>query len=81
MKAAEAAVQRLLDERGRRRAAGAGLQARIKRLAARAVRARREERRAAADGGARHHVLSAVFSGPQLGAELHIQIVGRQKPR
>lgn len=57
------------------RAAGAGLQARIERLSARAVRARREKRRAAADGGARQHVLA----GRQLDAEPHAKIVGRQK--
>ncbi|KVO94211.1 hypothetical protein WL21_17410 [Burkholderia ubonensis] len=61
------------------RAAGAGLQARIERLAARAVRARRAERRAAADGGARQHVLAAVFSRWQLDAELYAKIVGPQK--
>ncbi|OJA60233.1 hypothetical protein BGV68_05340 [Burkholderia ubonensis] len=57
------------------RAAGAGLQARIKRLSARAD----EKRWAAADGGARHRVLSAVFSRRQLDAELHAKIVSPQK--
>lgn len=61
------------------RAADAGMQARIKCLSARAVRARREKRRAAADGGTRQHVLAAVFSRRQLIAELHAEIVGQQK--